>query len=270
MNASGAGAAARAAVALVAACGAASAARAAGTIDVSAYAWSALPSGSMYTRYAGYSTPTVGLRDDLAMTRHVNMGGSFTWRQTRRVVPNVTVEYVHMVSDGAVALRRNIQWEGTTYAVSGLLRSQANLKDGGIEVFWNAVSNAAIAVQTGFEMQWYSLHMPFAGTVSGQQPVAMTYTKEVTVGAVSWLPLIDARLAFHLPWHLNLYVKASYLPHRSDYIYDLRGGVSFRFDHGLSVFAGWRRFRLHIDKGDLTLSGDLEFRGAYTGIGYAF
>lgn len=98
----------------------------------------------------------------------------------------------------------------------------------------------------------------------------MTYTRQVSVGAVSWLPLVDVRLALHLPWHLNLYAKASYFPHRSDYIYDLRSGVSFRLDRGPVVFAGWRRFRLHIDNGDLALSGDLEFRGAYAGIGYAF
>lgn len=160
------GAAACAAVAIAAACVAASSARAAGTIEIHAYAWRALPSGSMYTRYAGYSTPTVGLRDELAMTRHVNLGGSFTWRQRRRVVPNVTVEYVHMVSDGAVALKRSVKWEGTTYVVNGLLVSQADLKDGGIEMFWDAVGNSLVDVQTGFEAQWYSLHMPLAGTVA--------------------------------------------------------------------------------------------------------
>lgn len=126
-------------------------------------------------------------------------------------MPNVTIEYVHMVSEGAVALRRKFQWQGTTYAVSGLLLSQADLKDGGIETFWNAVGKSVIAMQTGFEMQWCSLHLPFAGTVADQKPVSASYAKEVTVGPVSWLPLIDVRLAFHLPWYLNRYVKASYL-----------------------------------------------------------
>lgn len=241
---------------------------AASTIEIAAYGWSTLPSGSIYTRYAGVATPPVDLRKDLAMRRHASVGGRLTWRPERRAVPNVTIEYVHMVADGVVGLRRSIVWEGVTYVVDGRLMSQADLKDGGVQLSWNAFSDKVVDVRAGIEAQWYSLHLPLAGTVLEQQPVPRTYAKAVSVGTVSWLPLLGLRFVFRLPHHVSVSLKGSYLPHSANYVYDLRGRISYRFDGGLMVFAGWRRFRLHLDNGNLTVDGDLEFTGLYTGIGF--
>ncbi len=239
-------------------------------LTLSAYGWSTQPSGEVYTTYRGLRTPPLDLRKDLDMRRHLNAGVRLTWQPGNRALPSVAIGYDHMMADGDVRAATRIQWRGVTYAVSGALVSQADLKDAGLEFFWTPLHSSLADLQVGVEARWFQLNMPLTGIVTVTQPVSGSVKETAAANVVSWLPLVDAEGSLLLPARIRLFVATSYVLHRSDYIYDLRAGLVRQFGSGLRLFAGWRRFRLHIDHASYSVNGDLEFRGVYGGIGFAF
>jgi len=245
-------------------------AHAASRFRLGAKVWSTRASGVVYSMQNGTRTGAVDLGNDLAMGRHLNGGGYFVWRHDNPYLPDVRLGYDHVMTDGDTRLAENVTWDGTTYRASGRIHSQAELKSGRVVLFWNPVDNPVLDLRTGIEARWVSLNFPLSGTATRTSPApARTYERSASGGGVSWLPLVNLGLTFHLPAGLDLVAAGSYLRYAGNYVFDSHAGLDYRV-MGLVLSAGWRRLRLHLDDSSFSVNGDVEFKGVYAGLGLSF
>lgn len=229
--------------------------------------WNAQASGEGTSTGGGGSNSTVDLQRDLGMQREWTGGAHFTWRHGLPFVPNIMLGADHVINDGNTTLHRDITWQGKTFQANGPVQSQVDLKMERIEAFWNPLDNPLVTLRLGVDVRHLNLRIPVTGTVT----TATGPQKEsAEAGGTAWLPLGNAGVAFHLPGGVDLSGEWSYLRYSGSYLSDYRAEVSYTFDSGIMLYAGWRRFQLHLDSNSFSVKGDLRFKGLYTGIGYAF
>lgn len=236
-------------------------------LDFGISAWNAQASGQGTSTQGGGQNSTVDLQGDLAVRRQWTGGAYFTWRDGLPFMPDFTVSADHVFNDGNTTLRRNITWQGTTYQANGPVQSQVNLKMARVLAFWNPLDNPVVNLRLGVEARWVSLDIPITGTVQGPTGPQKEST---SAGGNSWLPLGNVGLTLHLPADIDLSGEWSYVRYSGSYLSDYRAQASYTFDSGLKLFAGWRRFHLRLDTGNYSVNGDLDFKGFYTGVGFAF
>lgn len=236
-------------------------------LDLGVTAWSAQASGQGTSTQGGSQNSTVDLQGDLDVQRQWTGGAHFIWRNGLPVVPNLLLEAGHVFNDGNTTLHRDITWQGKTFQANGPVQSQIDLKMERIELFWNPLDNPLFTLRLGLEARHLDLKIPVTGTVQGptgpQQDSA-------SAGGSAWLPLGNIGLTVHLPADIDLSGEWSYVRYSGSYLSDYRAQASYTFGSGIVLFAGWRRFHLRLDSNRFTVNGDLNFEGAYTGIGYAF
>lgn len=230
-------------------------------------AWNAQASGQGTSTEGNGQNSTVDMQSDLNMQRNWTGGLHFIWRHDLPVLPDFLVEADHVFNDGDTYLNRTITWQGKTYLANGRVQSQIDLKTVRIMAFWNPLDNPVVNLRLGLEARWLSLNVPLTGTVlepTGPQK------ESVCAGGTIWLPLANVGLTFHLPGNVDLGGEWSYVRYSGSYLSDYRVQASYTFDSGVVFFAGWRRFHLRLDSHRVSVTGNLSFKGIYTGIGYAF
>lgn len=255
------------AASLVLAIGSIGPALASPSIDLGLTAWDVQASGSGTSNQSGSTSSTIDLQNDLGMQRQWTGGAHFIWRHDLPFVPDLMLAYSHIFNDGDTSLNRSITWNGVTYLTSGKVLSQVELKSGRVVAFWSPLDDPLVNLRVGLEARWLSLQMPLTGTV---QQGATTQRETTSVGGVSWVPLGYVGLTIYLPYGVALNGEWSYVRYSGNYLSDYRADVSYAFDSGFVVSAGWRAFALNLDSSYFSVKGDLKFKGAYAGFGYQF
>jgi len=235
-------------------------------LEVGVTAWDAQASGQG-TSTQGSGNSTVDLQDDLGMQRQWTGGVHFIWRHDVPIVPNILLEANHVFNDGDTTLHRDITWQGKTFQANGPVQSQVDLKTQRIEAFWNPLDNPLVTLRLGLEARHLDLNIPVTGVVQG--PTG-PQKESASAGGTAWLPLGNLGLTIHLPADIDLSGEWSYVRYSGSYLSDYRAQVSYTFDSGIVLFAGWREFHLRLDDNKFSVKGDLDFKGVDTGIGYAF
>lgn len=237
------------------------------TLELGLTAWNAQASGEGTSTAGGNNNSTVDLRSDLGMERQWSGGAHFIFRPDVPLVPNLLLATDHVFGDGNATLDRNITWQGKTFQANGPVQSQVDLQMQRIEAFWNPLDNTLVTLRLGLDVRHLKLHLPVTGTVNG---LTGPQKESASAGGSAWLPLGNVGLAFHLPGGLDLSGEWSYVRYSGSYLSDYRAQVTYNFDWGLQLYAGWRRFHLRLDTSSYSVKGNLNFEGVYTGIGYAF
>lgn len=232
--------------------------------------WSTQLSGTIYETNNPQSM-NISLRDDLGMDRHLNPNYIFAFT-TPLFFPNVRLEYGSLLSNGFTTVQGKLCFNDVCYT-NGKLVSQLAIKQARVLFYWNVLDNAALKLSVGLDLRWINMNLPATGTVTTTpQGGGPSSTQQVSTsnGIVSWLPAASVALTVHLPANFDVYVKGSGLPYASNYLYDFRAGLKYNFSSGLSLDAGYRRWRLHLDDTRFEINGDLDFKGPYVGLFWSF
>ncbi|HKI82664.1 MAG TPA: TIGR04219 family outer membrane beta-barrel protein, partial [Pseudodesulfovibrio sp.] len=243
------------------------AAHASPTLDFGVSAWNAQATGQGTSTQGNGQNSTVDLQNDLGMQREWTGGAHLIFRHDLPVIPDFLVETNHLINDGNTILNRDITWQGTTYQANGPVQSQVDLKMARLLAFWNPLDNPLVNLRLGVEARWLNLNIPVTGTVQGPTGPRK---ESVSAGGNQWLPLGNVGLTLHLPADIDLGGEWSYVRYSGSYLSDYRVQASYTFGSGIVLFAGWRHFHLNLDNSSFTVRGDLDFKGIYTGIGFAF
>jgi len=257
-------------VAVAAGAATAAAARADSRVELGVTAWDAQASGNIHSTDPSSPNTPVDLENDLAMGRHANGGVHLVLRSGLPFLPDLRLQYDHVMSDGDTRLNKDVVWGGTIYTAKGRVKSQAELKSGRVVFFWNPLDNPAVNLRLGVEARWFSINVPLSGTAVRTNPPTPSFQASTSGGGVSWLPMANAGLTVHLPAGFDLVGEGSYTRYSGSYAYDARAGVKYHADFGLVVSAGWRRLRLHLDDTSFSVNGTVNFSGPYASVGFAF
>ncbi len=235
-------------------------------VEVGVTGWNTRPSGYVYSPQQGGKSNTVDFRTDLGMERHVNGGVHFILTHDLPLLPDIRLGYTHIMTDGVAYPTSSFSYQGVTYAVSGTVRSQAQLKDGRIVLFWNPLDNFVFNLRVGLEARWLSLNVPISGTalLSNGQLVQT----ETSAGAVTWLPLANVGFTVHLPAGFDVRGDGSYVSYSSNYLLDARLGFDYHPGYGVILSLGYRRLELRLNDSSFSVNGDMKFEGVYAGIGF--
>lgn len=237
-------------------------------LEVGTSAWNTQLDGSVHST-SGVVNTDINLRNDLGMGRHWNPDFYFTFYTPVSFVPNVRLEYDKTVGNGSNNAHATIVYDGVIYKANGELISQAEIKQARILFFWSPLDNKVVNLRVGLDLRWISANLALSGTAVTITPPS-TYKAATSAGAVSWLPLANLGLTVHLPARFGIDMEGSYIAYSSNYLYDFRAGIVYRFGSGLAVKAGYRRFRLKVEDDRFTLNGDIDFRGPYAGLSWRF
>lgn len=273
----------------------ASGATAAPMFTIGVEAWNTQLSGNVYNPQQP-DLSRILMRQDLGMGRHWNPNFIFAFALPG-YLPNMEFEYGTMLSNGSNSGHAKICWNGVVYDANGRLISQAAIKQGRILFYWNPVDNSIVKFRAGLDFRWVSLNLSTTGTVTGNPsglcPVPITppdsitpttsatmpasdtnptqtFQESTSAGVVSWLPGLNLGVTIHLPAHFDLFLRGSGLTYAASYLYDFRLGFNYHLGAGLTLAAGYRRWRLHIDKDSLSVNGTLDFKGPYAGLYWSF
>ncbi|MGH8224944.1 MAG: TIGR04219 family outer membrane beta-barrel protein, partial [Gammaproteobacteria bacterium] len=237
-------------------------------IEVGTTAWNTQLYGTVYST-TGTVNSSINLQDDLGMERHWNPEFYFVLYTPGFFIPNVRVEYEKITGNGTNSGNGTIVYNGVVYKANGNLLSQAALKQARVLFFWSPLDNSVVNLRLGLDLRWVSANLALTGTAVTISPPS-TYRATTSAGAVSWLPLANLGLTVHLPANFDVDIVASYIAYKSSYLYDFRAGIAYHFGFGLSLKAGYRRYRLKVDDSNFSLNGDLDFKGPYAGLSWRF
>lgn len=237
-------------------------------LEVGIAAWNAQATGEGTSTQGGGSNSTVDLQNDLGMQRQWTGSVHLTLRHGLPVLPDLMVESAHVFNDGSAVVNRDITWQGRTFPANGLVQSQVDLHMDRIVGFWNPLDNAVANLRLGLEARRLSLDIPLTGEVA--QPGGGTQKESVSAGGNAWLPLGYAGFTLHLPAGVALDGDWSYVSYAGNYVSDYRLQAAYNFGSGFFAALGWRRFHLRLDSSRFAVRGDLDFKGVYTAVGYAF
>ncbi|MDN5864005.1 MAG: hypothetical protein L0I62_02145 [Gammaproteobacteria bacterium] len=270
--------------------GASPGARADSWVEFGVGAWHTALSGKVSFPRSGVPNPQISLDGDLGMSSNWNPMYHFEWHHAIPILPDVRLEYGTLLADGSNAAHREFCYGGILYVADGRLVSQTALKLARVLFYWNPVDNSVLDLRLGLDFRWVNLDMSATGTaeVSAGDPFSCAASprqrprtsaapkqtlreqRSVSAGVVTWLPQANLGLTVHLPANFDIFFDASGVPYASSYLYDLRAGVQYRFDFGLVLTAGYRRWRLHLDNSDWSVNGDVDFRGPYATLSWNF
>lgn len=210
--------------------------------------------------------------DNLDMGRHWNPNFILAL-STPAYWPDIRVEYGLMQSNGNAEFSTPQCVLG--YTIEGQIQSQVAIKQARVLFVWHPVHTRMVDLQTGLDLRWVTLNLPVSGSITAHEcgasgPPAQVEHGSYSAGAVSWLPSANLGVTVHLPAHFDIFFVGSAAPYASNYIYDFRAGFKYNFASGLTIAAGYRRWRLHLDDDSFSVNGTVDFKGPYAGLYWSF
>ena len=236
-------------------------------IDLGVTGWDAQASGQGTSTQGGQNS-TVDAQSDLGLQRQWTGGAYFVFRHDIPVVPDFMVSTSHVFNDGSNTINRTITWQGKTFQANGLVQSQIKLDTDRLVAFWNPLDNPLVNLRLGLEARHVSLDVALTGTV--QQQGGGTQRESATEGGSAWLPMGYAGITFYLPGGVHLGGGWSYIGYSGSHLSDYHVQASYHFSSGFYIDAGYRRYDARLDSSNFSLKADLNFKGVYAGVGYAF
>ena len=176
-------------------------------------------------------------------------------------LPNVRLQHAEIGVTGSNTLGRDIQFNGSTFALSETVSSEIRLTQTDA-VFYYEVLDNVLSLDLGLAARQVDGFVEVAAAGTGD-------TARADFDGV--LPMVYGKVRVDLPltgfW---LGAQAQGVSFEGDQLIDATAQVGYASEFGLGVEAGWRTFRLELDALDEVDTASLDVSGPYAALNLHF
>ncbi|MCZ6889163.1 MAG: TIGR04219 family outer membrane beta-barrel protein [Gammaproteobacteria bacterium] len=201
----------------------------------------------------------IDLQDDLGLQDNRGNVMYFALEHFVPFVPNFRVQKIDIAINGDGILSREIEFNGTTFAINEPLVTDIRVDQIDGLLYWQLLDNV-VSLDLGVAARY----------MDGSIDVVSTLQSE-SVEFKGALPMLYGRARIDLPL-TGAWVAAELqgLGYGGNKILDMTAQIGWESKWGLGVEAGWRSLDIDLDAYDDIDSASLEISGPYAAINYHF
>ncbi|RCU51589.1 MULTISPECIES: TIGR04219 family outer membrane beta-barrel protein [Corallincola] len=181
------------------------------------------------------------------------------------LLPNLKLRYNQLDTDGEADVT-DFEFGGETY--NGLATTDLDLDHLDIIMYYEILDNDTVWLDLGLNLKYGDYKVAVTGEIDdGAGGTVSTSTSEKYNGVI---PMLYGAGGVGFPFTgLGLFGEANWIGYDSNYLYDVQGGVSWKFLDNPAIDAeiqlGYRKLHFNVD--DLSdIYADVDFDGGFIGV----